>query len=580
MVSNVYAEAEFIRFGSGFLLNDLFSYVNQDCNDHRKQIIFIGDPAQLPPVNSPNSPALDAGELKESFDVSPREETLTHVVRQKTDSGILKHASELRSSIDNQQFTKLKIVPNNDDVRQTDALCLVDDYLETGNGEPSDESIMVCYTNARAKELNDAVRNRVFPGLGEPQPNDIMLAVRNCYTRELQIYNGDFCRVVRSDPRVEERIITIKKIIDGKLNEVKVPLAFRKMQLCFVDRGVEHVVETLVSETLINSRERDLTSDETKALYIDFKIRNPKLKPGTPAFKTAIKDDKYFNCLRIKYGYAVTCHKAQGGEWTNAFVDFSTSMGYFTEPYFRWAYTALTRAKETLYALNPPRFGTLTPETAADNTLIQPRKDLIVVRPQAADDVTKFGIGADEPLRLAIYQCVAERIENLDGKLKEVKQHNWQEAYSFVNAWEEARVAIIYNSHNKVSTVTLQRGQGQEWAEAVYKALTELQGKTIAVLPPHSPSASPAVFSCESDCTTPCQIQFIKELQPRIKELDVEKVVFNEQSPFQLKGEYIRNGLPVVINYYFKGSGRFSSLRPDAAHSQDAGLLKELTQLH
>ena len=104
-----------------------------------------------------------------------------------------------------------------------------------------------------------------------------------------------------------------------------------------------------IIENLLHSKERDLSSDELKALYIDFKTRNPNLKAGTKELKDALRSDRYFNTLRIKFGYAVTCHKAQGGEWKRAFINCKTAMGYFNASYFRWLYTGITRAKENLF---------------------------------------------------------------------------------------------------------------------------------------------------------------------------------------------------------------------------------------
>ena len=588
MVSNVYSEGEFFRFGSGFLIKDLFDYVNQDCNDHHKQIIFVGDPAQLPPVNSRNSPALDAAALKRTFNVDPHERTLTDVVRQKAGSGILEHAVTLRMSIERQQFTKLEIKPNGVDIRETRADNLVDDYLASAGEPATDNSIIVCYTNARAKQLNDAVRDRIFPASMDPQPGDMMLVARNCYTRELHIYNGDFCRVVNTSADVESRNVTISKLVDGVRQNITLPLAFRRMQLRFFDShsGMEHNISALACDNLIRSTQRDLSSDETKALYIDFKIRHPELKANTPAFRLALKDDEYFNCLRLKYGYAVTCHKAQGGEWSNAFVDFSTSMGYFTESYFRWAYTALTRAKETLYALNPPDFGALTPVRSVDRSIIQPRTDLLVVAAERTKDSESLGID-DKPLRLAVYHCVADRVEDLEGEIKGIGTHDWQEAYLFANAWEEARIAIYYNAQNVISRVVLQKGSGQGWAEDIHRALAELQGKTVVPttstrgtcnVQDDSSGDSPK-FAHESNCRTPYQVEFVAELLPRIQGLGIERATFSEKSPFHLKADFHQNSLMAVVNYYFKQTGRFSRALPDGGHSTSDELLRTVAEL-
>src|SRR5690606_17745142 len=111
----------------------------------------------------------------------------------------------------------------------------------------------------------------------------------------------------------------------------------------------------------------------------DFKIRNSKLKSGTKEFKDALRSDKYFNALRIKFGYAITCHKAQGGEWANTFLNCKTSMGYFNSSYFRWLYTGITRAKENLYTLDEPHFSITSNLQPPKNQNIQPRQDILAV---------------------------------------------------------------------------------------------------------------------------------------------------------------------------------------------------------
>lgn len=113
---------------------------------------------------------------------------------------------------------------------------------------------------------------------------------------------------------------------------------------------------TCLLENLLNSRERDLTPLEQRALLVNFRQRHPDLKPGTAGFELAVGDDPYFNALQVKYGYAITCHKAQGGEWDTVVVDFSDGRGKRNEDYFRWAYTAITRAKMQLLTINAPRF--------------------------------------------------------------------------------------------------------------------------------------------------------------------------------------------------------------------------------
>lgn len=151
MVSNIYSEMEFIRFGSGFLLQDLMKYINLDQNDHNKKVIFIGDNAQLPPVGMNFSPALDIQYLIEHFGVQVEEFELTEVVRQQEDSGILKNASKLRKSLKSKIFNQLDIETTNQDVEHLEHSNFMNKYLEVNNHKINKDTMVIAYTNASVK---------------------------------------------------------------------------------------------------------------------------------------------------------------------------------------------------------------------------------------------------------------------------------------------------------------------------------------------------------------------------------------------------------------------------------------------
>ena len=188
---------------------------------------------------------------------------------------------------------------------------------------------------------------------------DKVILVNNNYNyQKIELLNGDFGKIIEVAPENETRTIRLKnKNKEGKVVEKDVHLSFRDVTIEFIDNDqIKQNIQCKIVENLLYSEKRDLSSDELKAIYIDFKIRNDKLKNGTKEFKDALRSDKYFNALRIKFGYAVTCHKAQGGEWKNTFLNCKTSMGYFNSSYFRWLYTGITRASENLFTIDEPHF--------------------------------------------------------------------------------------------------------------------------------------------------------------------------------------------------------------------------------
>jgi len=360
MISNVYQEAEFFRFGSGFLLNDFFKFVNLDHNDHRKKVIFIGDCAQLPPVSMNFSPALSESYLHKEYNVKTTSHLLKDVVRQKSDSGIIKNSIMLRNSIESSCYNKLVMDDSLPDVHIIKPDEIVDNYFNACDKKLNNNAILIAFSNADVADYNSDIRKRFLPECGdEIAPGDKIMANNNNSLYGFFISNGDFGIVRKVTGRSEVHNVTIRrKNSETKLvEEIPVELRFRNVELGFRDEdGRSRYFDAKIIENLLYSKQADLSSDENKALYIDFCIRNSRFKSGTQAFKDSLKTDPYFNAMRIKFGYAITCHKAQGSEWKHVFVKCKGSNTGLNAGYFRWLYTAITRASEHLHLIDPPKF--------------------------------------------------------------------------------------------------------------------------------------------------------------------------------------------------------------------------------
>ncbi|PIS30362.1 MAG: hypothetical protein COT43_01775 [Candidatus Marinimicrobia bacterium CG08_land_8_20_14_0_20_45_22] len=351
MISNLYANGGYLRYGSGFLLNDFLEYVG---NRNKRKIIFIGDPAQLPPVNMETSPALDKNYLEALPCHSQVEEfEMREVVRQCQDSGILATATHIRENINQQHFYDLSVVPNERDILPISTASVAPKYIELTNGLKKFNAIIITLTNYSVNNYNQAVRNRFWGYEKEICTGDRIIVVQNNYSHEIELMNGEFGIVINVSPQNESRKVSILK----NSEPIEILLYFRNVSLRFEsENGTTKDIHCKILMNLLNSAEPKLTTEELQALYVDFKQRNRDLKPNTPEFKEAIEHDSYFNCLRIKYGYAITCHKAQGGEWEQVIVDFRSNFNRNTPFYFRWAYTALTRAQKKVYSLSQPNF--------------------------------------------------------------------------------------------------------------------------------------------------------------------------------------------------------------------------------
>lgn len=356
MVSNVESDEKFIRFGSGKLLQDLMEFAGELQPDSKCQIVFVGDPAQLPPVGMNSSPALDGAYLKREFDAESCGASLKQVVRQGGDSAILAAATQIREDIERGRLNRLEIRQDGREIVAMDRNGVMELWAReiAPDREPSAAPPLVCvtWTNVTALQYNAAVRARLHgsgDGLHALQPRDYLMVVAN--NRSTGLMNGELVLVKSVAEEAETHCVGKR----GKDEPKQVSLTFRKLTLAVPDaRGEVSLIESMILENVLFGRDRDMTEDEFIAQQVFFKTRHAGLPVKSEAFKMALAEDPYFNALRVKFGYAVTCHKAQGGEWPLAVVVFERGRPCLES--LRWTYTAITRAKRTLYGVGLPRY--------------------------------------------------------------------------------------------------------------------------------------------------------------------------------------------------------------------------------
>ena len=328
-------------FGTGRLLDDLIQYVysGQGC-----RLLLIGDTAQLPPVGEEESPALSARTL-EGYGLEVYEGMLTEVVRQLQDSGILWNATELRRyiseedffslpSIKVEDFSDIKIVPGNELIE-----AITDGYNRVG----MDDTIVVCRSNKRANIYNKGIRNMILYREEELESGDLLMVAKNNYFWSEGCKEIDF--IANGDIAVVRRVRKEREMYGFRFADV----LLRFPDYDDLELEVTLLLDTLHTETPALPKEMsDRLFCSVLEDYADVPTKREKMRK--------IKADPYYNALQVKYAYAVTCHKAQGGQWKRVFLD----QGYMTEDmlspdYFRWLYTAFTRATETLYLVNWPK---------------------------------------------------------------------------------------------------------------------------------------------------------------------------------------------------------------------------------
>jgi len=336
MISNHLAEDSV--FGSGRLLEDIISFVKDGRNC---RLILIGDTAQLPPVGVTLSPALEKQALSDYLPVYG-EATLTDIVRQSGDSGILVNATLVRNQINTGNLSipvfRLSGLP---DIR----FIAGDELIEAIEGAYShygtEESIVLCRSNKRANQYNNGIRNQVLYREEEIVTGDLLMIVKNNYfwsagNSEIEfIANGDIVLVVKIHKYAE-----------------RYEFRFAYASLRMVDYNMEFDAWILLDA--LNAETASLGSEDNRKLYYNVLEDFMHIESRAKRY-TMVKEDPFFNALQVKYAYAVTCHKAQGGQWKVVFVD----QGYINKEkieveYLRWLYTAITRASTALYLVNFP----------------------------------------------------------------------------------------------------------------------------------------------------------------------------------------------------------------------------------
>jgi len=445
MISDEYSEEEFFRFGSGFLLKDLIEYVDINNPALNRKIIFVGDDAQLPPVNSNASSALSQKYLMNNYNIHSEVGELTDIVRQLEASGIVKNSLNLRKNINSRLYSHFYINPNYPDIELLKPENVNKFYVEKNKETGFENIIIICRTNRAVKDYNNGVRELIFGNDKAINVGDRILVVANSYNRQIELLNGDFGIITEVSPSTE----IIKTLVVKNKERIIVENEFRDVVIRFLDfNNIEVEIPCKIFENLLNSDKPNLSTNETRAIYIDFKIRHPELKPKSQEFKDVLKTDPYFNALRIKYGYAVTCHKAQGGEWKNAIIDFYTQSGILNTEYFRWSYTALTRAKEKAYIVNAIEYkkDIELVESCTENEIINAQEI------KSSVEIEKYFRNENKHLQ-KLYNFIFNLLNKMNLRIFDIIHNNNCERYFLEDEINKYCFDIYYNSKNKISSI-------------------------------------------------------------------------------------------------------------------------------
>ncbi len=335
MISDSASDSKMYENGS--LLDDLISYVYSGSNC---KMILLGDTAQLPPVNLEMSPALETDTLAMHYDKTVHSIELDEVMRQEENSGILYNATQLREILKEAFITdfQFNLKGFKDIVRLTDGYDIQDAINQAYSNYSIEDTAFIVRSNKRANAYNQQIRTKILDKESELSTGDFLMVVKNNYfwLKEKDeagfIANGDIIEVLE--------IFGFMEIYSFK---------FAKVKIRMIDYPNQIPLETVLLMDTITSESPSLTYDESNRLYQEVM----KDYEGETKFKQfqKVKENEYFNALQVKFSYAITCHKSQGGQWNTVFVEQPYLPDGIDRDYIRWLYTAITRAKDKLYLI-------------------------------------------------------------------------------------------------------------------------------------------------------------------------------------------------------------------------------------
>lgn len=457
MIPSIKSCEEMLHFGTDVLLDDLMTYLQPLKGG---KVLFIGDPAQLPPVGDNKSAALcEQYFIDRGIKVCSAE--LTEVVRQAGESTILKNAMMIRDILNSKVRNSIEFEKGLDTV-DINATGVAETYCNLVSSPCIGESVVICFSNSMVKDYNDAIRELYFPGATDIVAGDILQIVKNNVGVHdgLDLFNGDFVKVIAASNTTETLSAPVWADLGKGREKVHVSVTFRDVTLQLED-GTQ--MNCKIIDDLLNNRERGLNQLQILSLYINFKMRfnesvkhlNLTASTKEDMYYKALKRDPYYNAVQAKYGYAITAHKSQGGEWKSVFVDYTGRTG-LNDDSLRWCYTATTRAIDTLYGINFPS------ATPLSKLVINP----ILKYSKPAKEAFSFGIQSNDsllpesatPAQKAKLYCVKGNLSNRRVMIERIVLLQFVDRYHLQTPDGEVVVDCQYNG---TGMYTNYRSQGQ-----------------------------------------------------------------------------------------------------------------------
>jgi hypothetical protein len=361
--------------------------------------------------------------------------------------------------------------------------------MKIREGRGPQAPIIVTHSNTEAANFNRAIRAVLFPGKASVVAGDSVIVAANGFCGPHYVANGEILRIDSVETTVERRSVQLlQKIGNSNVSEpINVALNFREVMVALPQsEGDDLVLRAKILDDFLHGDDASLASAQQRALYVDFLKRHKHIdrKKDRDAFQLALRSDPYFNALRLRFGYAITCHKAQGGEWSHVIVSCATPQNPRSSDYFRWLYTAMTRTSGKLYLVDPPEIrlkaagtGWVTPSTTEPGPqspeAVPPDQRAMPPEPDGGGPSPAFS--PQSLFRTWLQAEIRNRLADTGIEIEDVAHHQYREAYFFKRGADAIRIDIGYKGNWTVSGVTCPKPDG--FAEEIMARIAGLSGQ-------------------------------------------------------------------------------------------------------
>ena len=467
----------------------------------------------------------------------------------------------LRDSLSKGAFGSLSF-DFDEDVQRLRADEVLPLYLAARSGEETNIPIVITRSNSEAASYNRAIRDALFPLRNSVAAGDRLIVTANAVVDGSFLANGEFVDVVDAETMVERRSVNLRYRNEetGTVEVIEVSLVFRDIQLAVSSPdGGETVLTAKILDDHLHDSGAGLDAAQQRALYVDFLKRHPDLKRGHDRERLSqiIRQDPYFNALRVKFGYAVTCHKAQGGEWGHVFVSCPSGQNPRSAEYFRWLYTAMTRSSGKLYMIDPPevRLKVAGPDWWSPSEVSTTSTDGQLSAAAQAGGTASI-VSPQEAFRLGVLARVRDLLGETGIEIDDVAHHQYQEAFYLRRDLETARVNISYNGKFKITAVAVPPAGA--FSEQLGELLRPLVGQSIGSALPVAGTGGSSGLQSPS---RPFLAQFHERLLPLLRERQIHIVGLKEQAWSQ-RYTFSRGGDAAVVDVFYDGRDRFTKCMP------------------